>query len=51
MINYSLIVGVRWRCALCGIKQEPVENEEWPQHCGFGMKLSPWYQVLPELND
>ena len=38
--------GIRWDCKVCGCKQEPVEDEEWPTHCGEMMKMVPWYRLM-----
>lgn len=41
-----LDAGIHWKCTVCGLKQEPVEGEEWPYHCGQTMKIQPWYRLL-----
>ena len=38
--------GIKWKCKVCGYQQEPVEDEEWPVHCGEMMKMVPWYRLL-----
>ena len=35
-----------WVCRTCNHRQEPVENEEWPFHCGGTMRLGHTYRLI-----
>ena len=50
MSEIGLVTGQRWKCEVCGGKQEPVDDEEWPQHCGKAMRLTSWYGFRPLID-
>ena len=46
--THAIETGIRWACLTCNHRQEPIEDEEWPYHCGMIMKMQPWYRLSRE---
>ena len=47
--GYGLVIELKqiWKCK-CGHRQDGVDGEEWPQHCGEGMSIGMTRQFLVE---
>lgn len=42
----SLETGCVWICPGCHVRQEPIDGEEWPVHCGTTMQMRGTYQFV-----
>lgn len=38
MNRVVLEISFHWECPICGYRQLPKDNEEWPYHCNTIMK-------------
>lgn len=46
MTELGIDVRNYWKCP-CGHKQDAVDDEEWPSHCGKLMQIGVTWQLIP----
>ena len=47
----AIKTGMDWKCTICFYKQEPLEGEEWPEHCGKLMVPAVYWSIIKQKSN